>query len=138
MPDDNDNTTQPLTVETRMFILNKAGQPVRIKDQLRWQMWRTLTNTRIAVTPVGPVQVSTAFMALDHQLVEGLDPILWETRVLADPATLPLAGRAWHCGGNQQDAQRQHDEVVEMVRREYSLLARVARGARRFRDLIGL
>jgi hypothetical protein len=45
---------------------------------MEWGMWMESANRQVALTEVGPLQISTVFLGLDRSLVEGA-PILFET-----------------------------------------------------------
>jgi hypothetical protein len=107
-----------------------VGQtPVEESDLLTWGRWLETTDTRVRRTRVGPYEVSTVFLGLDHQFSPGGPPLLFETMVL-----VPELKHAIKLGRLEQEvpdfleiqercstwleAEAQHERVVEEVRGE--------------------
>lgn len=62
------------------YVLNEVGDPVPEPDLLKWGQWFETADRQVAFDTFDGCQVSTVFLALDHQLGMG-PPILWETLV---------------------------------------------------------
>jgi hypothetical protein len=54
--------------------------PLREEDVLKWAGWYETADTRVAQTAIGPLEVSTVFIGLDHGRGAG-PPKLFETVV---------------------------------------------------------
>jgi hypothetical protein len=65
---------------TDRYIL-KDGVPVPEPDLFTWANWlQDVDAKRVALTEIGDVRISTAFLALDHSFGEG-EPVLFETMI---------------------------------------------------------
>ena len=66
-----------------LYMLDAAGNPVRVPDTLTWGLWYETADRQVARTEVGVATVSTVFLGLDHRSgPRDPDlPILWETMV---------------------------------------------------------
>lgn len=83
---------------TAKYIL-RGHTPVPV-DLMTWATWFEVASNRIvAQTDVGPVQVSTLFIGLDHQWGNG-PPLLFETMIF---------------GGEHDDYQRRYSSWTEAV-----------------------
>ncbi len=99
---------------TDCYIL--AGRQVVEASLLEWARWLEAAGEARIVgrTTVGPYEVSTVFLGLDHSFGSG-PPVLWETMVFdAD------GGRSDHdmqrCAGGWADAEAMHARTVAAVR----------------------
>lgn len=62
------------------YILDDEGNPQPIDDILTWGAWFESADRTLARETVGPAEVSTVFLSLNHQWGDG-PPILFETLV---------------------------------------------------------
>jgi len=75
-----------------LWVLDERGEPIPASDHIAWASWMERARTddlrRIALTEVGPLTVSTVFLASDHSHgFTGGRPILFETMIFgADDA----------------------------------------------------
>jgi len=92
------------------YILDSQGNPVKELDLIRWAQWYETADRRVAKDSIGNVEVSTVFLALDHNFWRGL-PLLYETMIFG--------------GENDQFVERYcnkiaalagHDRAVALVR----------------------
>jgi hypothetical protein len=103
------------------YVLDGDGNPVPCEDTLEWGQWfETAANRRVAFTDLGEVlgQVSTVFLALDHNFSPMNDPltykpILWETMIFNGIHH----GQTWRYD-SLEDAKRGHENAVRMCREE--------------------
>jgi hypothetical protein len=106
------------------FILDENMKVIPVYDDgtneglFRWGAWLEQNFSR----HVGQhefdwngqkVFVSTIFLALDHRYGDG-PPILWETMVFGGPEEIDHYQQ--RCGGNVEQAQAMHMEVVAHVK----------------------
>jgi hypothetical protein len=95
------------------YILDQDRErPVPCPDLMTWARWWAAADQRgirkVGATQVGDVMVSTVFLGLDHRFGFGA-PLLWETMSFSsDGESLDC----WRCGGNREQAEAQHAEVV--------------------------
>ena len=64
---------------TDKYIL-EGQKPRLVEDVVEWRMWFGTADRRVAKTKVGKVEVSTAFLGLNHAFGGG-KPILFETMI---------------------------------------------------------
>ena len=65
---------------SKKYIL-EGKEPVRCYDVIAWgEFFEVDSNRRVAQTSIGEASVSTVFLGLDHQFVDG-PPLLFETMV---------------------------------------------------------
>ena len=65
----------------RYFVLNEAGEPVPEQDLNAWGSWFQTANRTVAYDEVGPMRVSTVFLAIDHSFSSAGGPVLYETMI---------------------------------------------------------
>ncbi len=59
--------------------------PVLCRDLQEWVQWAAHNHiVRVAETQVGPLWVSTVFLGIDHGMLEGEEPLLFETMIFDD------------------------------------------------------
>ena len=89
-----------------------VGQtPVPCEDTLAWVQWFHTHDRRVRVTQVGPYEVSTVFLGLDHRHSGEGPPLLFETVAFGCDDL-----RCEHCS-TWLEAETQHERVVEGLRR---------------------
>lgn len=95
------------------YILNKRGNPVCEPGLIKWAKWFEKADRTVGRKYVGPVFVSTVFLALDYN-VKGLGPpILWETTVFGGK----LDQHQERCSGSREQAEAMHVRTVDMVKK---------------------
>lgn len=62
------------------YVLDDEGVIQAEPDLIKWAMWMEKANRTVFLDKVGPAEVSTVFLGLDHNHLGG-DPILFETMV---------------------------------------------------------
>lgn len=94
----------------RWYTLN-GKTPVRCLGTPRAiaTRYESRAEWRVAETTVGGTWVSTVFLGLDHNWEPGGPPLLFETMVFP-------GNECWRCS-TWEEAERQHAEVVEMVKK---------------------
>ena len=65
---------------TGKYILQEH-QPVLTPDAREWAIWFETANRTVARTKIGPAEVSTVFLGLDHNFTDEGPPVLFETMV---------------------------------------------------------
>lgn len=94
----------------KYILIGKLAVPEL--DLLKWARWLETTNRHVANTRIGGIWVSTVFLGINHSFTDG-PPLLFETMIFR--------------GGNGEEctlcetwgeAEQQHAEAVELVRRE--------------------
>lgn len=94
----------------RYILMGKLAVPE--PDLLRWGVWYETHDRHVALTQIGSIEVSTIFLGIDHSFGGGL-PVLFETMVFRrNRAEEQVRCETW------EQAEKQHAEMVEMVRRE--------------------
>ena len=94
------------------YILDENGQPQVTEDISAWCTWIKRDNRRVAFSHVGSVEVSTVFLAIDHNFHGNGEPILWETCVFGAPDGTDHMRRY----SSLNEAQEGHAEVVEEIK----------------------
>lgn len=91
------------------YILNDRGEPEPCNDVRRWaRFFEDAEARRVALDYVGEgVEVSTVFLALDHNHAGHGPPILWETLVFGGPHD----GQIWRYA-SRADAEAGHARIV--------------------------
>lgn len=104
------------------YVLDEHGRPVVENDLDKWAVFfNHVQNRTVGKTMVGKILVSTVFLALDHSFSNPGKPILWETMCFSGDGE---ASREWgdytrRCGGNREQAEAMHREVVAEVRAKF-------------------
>jgi hypothetical protein len=104
------------------YILDKNGNVVPEPDLLKWARW--LEDSRDARVLkqewVSNIRISTIFLGLDHNFCSDGPPIVWETMLFSNMAD--FQGRMWRCAGTREQAEAQHEKVVQLVKDEIARL----------------
>jgi hypothetical protein len=100
--------------------------PVPVEDLFEWASWFETSDVKriVAKTEVGPLLVSTIFMAIDYNFSGRGDPILFETMVFGGQAPQIIDGRDlgdWsenYCDrySTWDEAEKGHAVAVEWAR----------------------
>lgn len=91
---------------THRYILDgKTPRPE--PDLIKWAKWfeANVGNRHVAKTSIGDLQVSTVFLAIDHQFDQG-PPILFETMVFGGDDDMQTRYHTW------EEAERGHEAIV--------------------------
>lgn len=98
------------------YRLDERGEPVRCKTLREWVTHFENAGSRtVKKTKVGAYEVSTVFLALDHNHGGIGPPILWETMIFADAPNSKLHHDMDRCGGGREQAEAMHAAMVERV-----------------------
>lgn len=99
-------------------LQGKLAVPVRSVRE--WARFMETEDRRVAEEMVGPVWVSTVFLALDHAWGGAGPPLLFETMTFPDKQELLEAG-CWRCS-SWDEAEAQHARVVEQTKAQLVLI----------------
>jgi hypothetical protein len=92
------------------ILIGKLAVPE--PDLMKWATWYETANRHVANTQIGGIWVSTVFLGVDHNFGAGL-PILFETMVFrGGSGNECVRCESW------DEAEKQHADMVELVRRE--------------------
>ena len=84
--------------------------PVPCPDPNEWAKWHSTADLCVRLTEVGPLRISTVFLAIDHNYYDGGDPILFETMIFDDgDDTYQTRCHTW------DEAERMHDAAVAVA-----------------------
>jgi len=90
-------------MHTSRYYILIDGEPVQCPDLLAWAEWFERSDRTLARTTIGPSEVSTIFLGLDHDFAGFGPPVLWETMIFGGPLageqkryTSATAARAGH------------------------------------------
>jgi hypothetical protein len=101
---------EPRPLRPRWYkLIGKLAVPC--SDMMEWARWFETANRRVMLTAVGPLEVSTVFLGLDHNYPgfgPDTDAILFETMIRGDE-WLDYQTRCATWG----EAEAQHAEAVE-------------------------
>lgn len=97
------------------YILDEAGQPQQVTDVMTWGQWHADNRAamRVDQTQVDGVEVSTVFLAIDHNFFGG-PPLLYETMTFGETDN-GMDGHQWRYH-TREAAQAGHDQVVDALR----------------------
>lgn len=94
-------------------------QPVRCSDPLQWALWFQNNDRRVRQTRVGPYEVSTIFLGLDHSWRKG-PPVLFETMVfitdMKDEYGLPKTADYQRRCCTWSEAEQMHERAIQEMR----------------------
>lgn len=98
------------------YILDEAGQPQQVTDLMAWGQWHASNRDamRVGSTTVGAVEVSTVFLAIDHNFCGG-QPLMYETMTFGEAGDSGMDGHCWRYH-TRDAAQAGHDQVVDALR----------------------
>lgn len=96
------------------YILSPDGTAVRT-DALTWARWFETNSNNIRKTDVGPLQVSTVFLGIDHNFSGEGPPLLFETMV--------FPGQQQFRHSTYKEAIMKHGLIVERLRQELKALS---------------
>lgn len=99
------------------YILDVNGEPVVEHDLLAWGRWmqvgnRVVRRTRVlGATKAEDCEVSTVFLALNHNFSQSGPPVLWETMIFGGS----LDGEQWRYT-SRAEAITDHERIIESMR----------------------
>lgn len=99
------------------YILDYNGDaiPVQLNDdagRLKWALWFEHDRGKWQMKDdIGDVNVSTVFLAIDHNFIDGGPPLLWETMVFGGT----MDQQQWRYS-TLAEARAGHANVVKMVK----------------------
>lgn len=99
------------------YILDEKDNPV-VTDLMTWARWFQTANRSVGLTEIGPYQISTVFLGLDHNYAGG-PPVLWETMIFTKKHNDPLDQQQTRCSGSREQAEAMHDKMVKLVKEKY-------------------
>ena len=91
------------------YILN-GHKAVECDDLMKWGKWFQTADRFVAKTIVGDIEISTAFLGIDHSSVDGL-PILFETMIFGGD----FDQDEWRYS-TWEEAEKGHQQAVAQVR----------------------
>jgi hypothetical protein len=94
----------------RYILRDKMAVPE--PSLIKWAKWFEAADRHVAKTQVGGCWISTVFLGLDHSCGHG-EPQLFETMIFRGGK----GDETFRCA-SWQEAEKQHAEAVEQVRRE--------------------
>jgi hypothetical protein len=94
------------------YYILQGKLAVPCDDLMTWGRWMETHDRRVGFDTVGPYEISTVFLGLDHQFGVGL-PILFETMIFAGNFSDLYQDRC----GTWQEAVEMHAVAVEQARR---------------------
>lgn len=71
-------------LDSTYWMLNADGVLVCTRDVLEWARWFETADRVIARDTVGPLEISTVFLGINHSFIGGV-PVLWETMIFCAP-----------------------------------------------------
>lgn len=105
---------------------DREGNPI---DTRRWsELHEDYNYIRVALDTVGPYTISTVWVGLDHQFMEGGPPLIFETMVFTNSAwnadredpdheqLLDIECMRWT---TEDQARNGHEEVCTLIRATY-------------------
>jgi hypothetical protein len=95
------------------YYILENKTPVPCDDVIAWGRWfGDIRNRRVAFTKIGPMEVSTVFLGLDHSFGDGA-PMLFETMTFCDDDI------DWDCQrcATWDEAEEQHRQAVRHAKR---------------------
>jgi hypothetical protein len=92
------------------YILN-GHVPVPEPDLMKWAKWFETADRIVAKTKVGNREVSTVFLALDHNFLCAGPPLFFETMIFPECAYCARCS-TW------EEAEAEHRKAVEMLLEE--------------------
>ena len=108
----------------RILYILKGYLAVPVSDQLEWGRWFETADRRVALTEVGPLEVSTVFLGLDHGYGRGF-PLIFETIIFNGEELYMDRYSSW------QEAEAGHAKAIEvakeMVEKAVEMLPKASR-----------
>lgn len=104
------------------YVLDENGDPQPMPNLLTWAEWYEHRKERtddwiVAKTKVGDVEVSTVFLALDHNHTGVGPPILFETMCFAGKRGEEFGDEEFFDRyATREEAKAGHERIVERVR----------------------
>lgn len=100
------------------YILDVDGNPIPCDDLITWGKWLENPNNRqVKKDFVGKYWVSTVFLSLDHNFLEG-EPILWETMIFSESEDETKYDGYQERYSTRQEAIEGHQRAIEMIEKD--------------------
>lgn len=93
-----------------LFIL-EGRTPKEVDDVHEWATWFELAKRHVADETVNGCRVSTIFLGIDHQYMDGGAPLIFETMIFGGP----LDQEQERCSTWEQ-AEAMHKRMVDRVK----------------------
>lgn len=103
----------------RFYGLGRNGEPYAVTMDQWAGMTRSQDDWRVARDIVGPYDVSTVFLGLDHNFGLTGAPVLWETCVFGPPEGSVVPGMTERYT-SRADAELGHARMIARCREETS------------------
>jgi hypothetical protein len=98
------------------YILDANGEPVPCPDPMTWIRWMEDAGAVVlAKDVVGPLEVSTVFLGLDHSHAHAGPPVLWETMIFGADEGHDLHDAQWRYR-SRAEALAGHARALELAR----------------------
>jgi len=94
------------------YILDDNGKPVIEHDLVKWAKWHCTHHPGVARETIGDSDISTVFLAFDHNFSGVGPPLLWETMVFGGRLDMEQD----RCAGSREQAEAMHARMVERVK----------------------
>lgn len=98
------------------YILDEKGNPVIEPDLMKWARWFEKAERHVGLKRIGPYNISTVFLGLDHNYLTEGAPVLWETMIFTKLVNDPLNQEMDRCSGSREQAEAMHCRMVDMVK----------------------
>lgn len=101
------------------YILDLDDNPKEV-DSITWAKWFQVNQARRIVqqTMLGKYKVSTVFLGVNYNMLDGGDPVLYETMVFNTEGENPHEDLGCWRYTDQTEAREGHERVVEAVEKE--------------------
>lgn len=100
------------------YILDDEGNPIPCPDLIEWAKWFENSNNRqLKKDLVGKYWVSTVFLGLDHNFLEG-EPILWETMIFSESEDQNKYEGYQERYITKKEAIEGHQKAIEMIKED--------------------
>lgn len=102
------------------YVLGPGNIPIPATDIAAWgelMLGKEKHRRKVAVDKVGELEVSTAFIGMDHNFADDGPPLVFETMVFDGEG----GGGEWRWYATWDDAERGHREMIERLRRDSRL-----------------
>lgn len=91
------------------YILDENHNTIKTNDLMKWAAWFETADRKVKATELpNDVKVSTVFLGLDHNWINGGDPILFETMVFGG-----VLDREQDRYSTWKQAEKGHEEMVK-------------------------
>ena len=99
-----------MKMSEKRYVLDGDQNPVPCSDIYAWAHAMETRSRKVASTRIGPIEVSTVFLGIDHQFGDG-PPMLFETMTFGDDDERQVCLRC----STRAEAIAQHTKVVQYI-----------------------